>query len=719
VSETRAPVDVLLLWHHHQPDYRSPREGRSLLPWVRLHATKDYLDMALHLERHPGVRATFNFVPSLLDQLDGAAAGAPEALFALIARPPESLTAEERAEIIARCGVAPRHAFERWPRYAALCQRLAGPRAGTPGAADLLALEVWFLLAWLDPLFHGEPEAQRAIAAAGAPTARHRDDLLALGARLTGAVIPAYRALAERGQIELSASPYFHPILPLLADLRVARRARPDLLLPSEPFAAPADAERQIASALERHASVFGAKPRGMWPPEGGVSPEAVALVAGAKLGWLASDEGVLWRSLPPESRPRDAAYRPWRFSTAAGDVTLFFRDRELSDRIGFVYQNWEAAEAAADMLARLRRIGADHAGGDGARPPLVTIVLDGENCWEHYAGDGGPFLEALYGALEQAPDIRTRTPSEILAAGPPTGTLTELHSGSWIDADFHIWIGHPEKNRAWDLIARARRALAGARPDPGEAREAWAALDAACGSDWMWWFGDDHFTPDKPIFDRLFREHLQAVYEQAGLKAPTSLAAPITRAARRADASTAPLGFVRPTLDGRPTQFYEWYAAGRFRLAAGGAAMHRSGGLARDLYFGFDATHFYLRLDFTADRLPGEGTDLTLEFLAPRLLEVRVHGLARGERMVSAGPGGVVGERAGTATPLAGSACHIGSVLELALPFEGVNLRPGESVDLVVHLGAPGEPGEALPPDDLVRFTVPGIGYEEAMWSV
>jgi alpha-amylase/alpha-mannosidase (GH57 family) len=719
VSETRAPVDVLILWHHHQPDYRSPREARALLPWVRLHATKDYLDMALHLERHPRVRATFNFVPSLLDQLEGAAAGAPEALFALIERPTESLSGSEKAEIVARCAVAPRHAFERWPRYAALCQRLAGPRAAAPAAVDLLALEVWFLLAWLDPTFHGEPEAQRAIAAAGAPTTLHRDDLLALGRRLTGAVIPAYRALAERGQIELSASPYYHPILPLIADVRVARRARPDLALPSEPFAAPADATRQIESALERHARAFGTRPRGMWPPEGGVSPEAVALVAGARLGWLASDEGVLWRSLPAEKRPRDAAYRPWRLQTAAGDVALFFRDRELSDRIGFVYQNWEAAEAAADLVARLRRIGADHGGADHAHPPLVTIVLDGENCWEHYAADGGPFLEALYGALESAPDIRTRTPSEVLAEGPPADALPDLHSGSWIDADFHIWIGHPEKNRAWDLIARARRALAEARPDPGQAPEAWAALDAACGSDWLWWFGDDHYTPDKPIFDRLFREHLQAVYEHAGLKVPKALAAPITRAARRADGFTAPLGFVRPILDGRPTQFYEWYAAGRFRFAGGGGAMHRAGGLARDLYFGFDATHFYLRLDFTADRLPGAQSDLTLEFLAPRPLEVRVHGLASGERLVSAGPPAAAGERADAATALAGSACHIGSVLELALPFESIHLSPGESVDLVVHIGAPGEPGETLPPEDLVRFTVPGSGYEAAMWSV
>ena len=718
MSDAHAPVDVQFLWHHHQPDYRSPREGRALLPWVRLHATKDYLDMALHLERHPRVRATFNFVPSLLDQLEEAAGGTPDALFDLIGRAVGSLAPAEQAEVLARCSLAPRHAFERFPRYRALCQRFAAPGGGEVTPADVLAIEVWFLLAWLDPIHHSEPEARRALAETGAPTTRQRDDLLALGRRLPGAVIPAYRALAERGQIELSASPYYHPILPLLIDVRAARRARPDLPLPLEPFAAPADAERQITRALERHARAFGARPQGMWPPEGGVSPETVELAARAGLKWLASDEGVLWRSLPAGARHRESIYRPWRVSTAAGDVALFFRDHELSDRIGFVYQNWDAAEAAADFIARLRRIGAEHAGRDGALPPLVSIILDGENCWEHYADDGGPFLEALYGTLEQARDIRTRTPSEVLAASPPAETVLELHSGSWIDADFHIWIGQPEKNRAWDLIARARRALLEAGPDPERALRAWDAFDAACGSDWMWWFGDEHRTRDKGIFDRLFREHLQAVYEHAGLKPPGWLAAPVARDAGRADGFLAPLGFVRPALDGRATQFYEWHAAGRFRLDAGGGAMHRGGGVARDLYYGFDAEHFYLRLDLDPRKLPGAGADLGIEFLEPRPMQVRVHGLERGDRMVTGGAGPAPGESPTRPVPLAGSACRVDTILELAISFESLSLRAGEIVELLVHIGAPGEPGETLPPEDLVRFTVPGPDYEAAMWS-
>ena len=326
-----AGVDLVLLWHHHQPEYRSPRTGVSRLPWVRLHAAKDYLDMARHLERHPGIKAAFNFVPALLDQLEAAAGGAADELFEMIARPVDSLSAAERGEVTRRCGLAPRHALDRWPAYAALVRR--GERSRAPahgptlGERELLALETWFLLAWLDPTLHGEPEAARALAAGGEFTARHRDDLLALHRRVLADVIPAYRTLAERGQVELSASAYDHPILPLLVGHEAARRARPDLKLPAEPFAAPEDAARQIERALERHARAFGSRPNGMWPPEGGVSPEVAEIAARAGVRWLATDEDVLWKSLPPELKRRESLYRPWRFETAAGSVALLFRD--------------------------------------------------------------------------------------------------------------------------------------------------------------------------------------------------------------------------------------------------------------------------------------------------------------------------------------------------------------------------------------------------------
>jgi alpha-amylase/alpha-mannosidase (GH57 family) len=717
-----APVDLILLWHHHQPDYRSAVDGRSALPWVRLHASKDYLDMARHLERHPGIRATFNFVPSLLDQLDAVVAGEPDELFDLLGRPVASLAPDARRTIARRSAQAPPHALERWPAYRVLRDKASrsptashGDARGTgpgPGPAldepELLALEIWFLLAWLDPMFHEAPEAARALADHGRWTESHRDDLLALHRRLASGVIPAYRALADRGQIELSASPYHHPILPLIADLASARRARPDLVLPAERLMAPEDARWHIERGLERHAAAFGARPVGMWPSEGSVSPEAVALAAAAGVRWLASDEGVLWASLPEAERRPGAHYQPWSCGAQGTEVALLFRDRELSDRIGFVYQRWGAEAAAADFIARLRRIGREHR---GPSPALVSVILDGENCWEQYPDDGGPFLEALYGALAAAPDIRTRTPSEVLAERGPPSRLERLHSGSWIDADFHIWIGHPEKNRAWDLLIRARRALTEAGADPGGAPEAWNALYRAEGSDWFWWFGDDHHTTDRRTFDRLFRDLLVAAHRRAGLAPPAALRLPIVRDRSGTRTARAPIGFVSPVVDGRRTTFYEWHAAGRFVLDGGGA-MHRSAGPVRELHYGFDRERFYLRLDFSADAPPARETELILDMVEPRGHRLRV------SRLESDDPAITWDEPGREREPVTGARCRVAHLLELAVPFASLGWEPGDAVTMVVLLTREGSPLASYPDEAGLAFAVPSADFEAMMWS-
>lgn len=712
-NESAPAVDLVLIWHHHQPDYRHPRDGRAMLPWVRLHATKDYLDMAFRLAPHDGVRATFNFVPSLLDQIDAAMAGGSDALFDLLRRPIESLEPHERAEVAARCAAAPRHAFERWPHYRRLVERAMQARrtngaAGESSDDELLGLEVWFLLAWLDPWFFDDADVERVLGRAGAFTVEDRDAMLAMHDRLLSEVVPTYRALADLGRIELSISPYYHPILPLLVDVQSARRARPDLPLPGEPFTAPEDADVQIARALERHARAFGQSPVGMWPPEGSVSPEAVERVARAGVRWLASDEGVLWPSLDAEHRRRESLYRPWRFATPAGEVLFFFRDHELSDRIGFVYQHWDPAPAVADFLERVRKIARDHKGGG---TPVVSVILDGENCWEHYPEDGGPFLDLLYGALAAAPDIRTRTPSDYLDPERPHALLPRLHSGSWINADFHIWIGHPEKNRAWELIARSRRALvqrAAASPVPAEA---WEALHAAEGSDWFWWFGDDHYTSDKTTFDALFREHLRGVHERAGLTVPGWLDVPIAGLVSRRHLENQPVRFIRPTLDGERTGYYEWTAAGRVTLGAGGTSMHRKEGIAREFYFGFDHECVYFRLDWNGEA-PGSDVDLVFELLSPHSARWKVIGLERGRASVRWDGG----ERDGV--EVSGAECRIGEILELGMPFASLGLTSGAPVELLGHLVRGGQSIETIPSDQLVRFLVPDETFEAAMWS-
>jgi alpha-amylase/alpha-mannosidase (GH57 family) len=713
-GESAPMVDLVLLWHHHQPDYRDPRDGRSRLPWVRLHATKDYLDMARRLTRFPGVRVTFNFVSSLIDQLDAAAAGGADELFDLLARPVAELDPEERREMLWRCVMAPPWSRERWPSYARLLGRLAGcARADIdPGAwseADLLQLQCGFLLAWLDPDLHDEPEARRATDALEAPEESHRDALLTLHSRLVGEVLPAYRAGLERGQFEISHTAYYHPILPLLVANDCARRALPGLSLPGVPLRAEADASAQITRAIERHMRAFGVRPAGMWPSEGSVSPEIVEIASHAGVRWMASDEAVLERSLGRP--PGDDLYRPWRLA-GVESTTLFFRDRTLSDQIGFVYAHLPADVAVADFVGRLREIADRHADRD---TPVVAVILDGENCWEHYESDGGPFLDAFYAALESELWIRTRTPSEFLEA-PGFGTLDHLHTGSWIDADFHIWIGHPEKNRAWELLAATRERLVRAGADPVTHPHAWEALYAAEGSDWFWWLGEDHVTSEKPLFDQLMRLHLMAAHERAGLDVPGALHEPIVRGEAGAGV-LRPMGLVRPTIDGRRTHYYEWDGAGREPLGAGGGAMHHGRGLARELLYGFDLTSLYLRLDFPSDVLPGGELDLHVDVLAPRPTEFRVRGLERGERAV-------VGAAAGTdfETPsfeaVAGARAWAERVVEVALPFTALDAAPGDTVAFIVRLVRGGRTLEVIPPGRAVRFQVPDGSFEEALWS-
>ena len=462
-----------------------------------------------------------------------------------------------------------------------------------------------------------------------------------------------------------------------------------------------------MARGLERHTLAFGTRPVGMWPPEGSVSPEALGLVAEAGVRWLASDEGVLWASLPSDARKREALYRPWRFATPAGEVSFLFRDHELSDRIGFVYHHWAPEQAVADFLGRVRRIGQDHS---GPGPAVVSVILDGENCWEYYADDGGPFLEALYAALEEADDIVTLTPSEAIAACAAIEALPTLHSGSWINADFRIWIGHPEKNRAWDLLARTRRALIAAGTTAGTSPAAWESLAAAEGSDWFWWFGDDHYTADQALFDALFREHLRAAHERAGIAAPSWLKAPVVSGGRRREAEARPLGFLRPTIDGRRTGFYEWHGAGRYALGGGGS-MHKAQGLASDLYFGFDTERFYLRLDFRGGEVPGADFDLVLELVSPRPARLLVKGLAPGTRAV-------LWDEPGEGAPVEGARCAIGAILEIGIPFATLGLTAREPVEMIGLLRREGETVETVPADDLVRFSVPDETTEAAMWS-
>jgi alpha-amylase/alpha-mannosidase (GH57 family) len=566
---------------------------------------------------------------------------------------------------------------------------------------DYLDLQVWFNLAWTDPWLRSQDAELSRLEGKGSRfTEAEKGYVLDCQLKLIAQVIPAYREAAARGQVELTTSPYYHPILPLLCDTRAAHAALPHLPLP-EPFRHPEDARWQLEEGLRRHEAAFGSRPQGLWPSEGSVSEEVVRLACEAGIRWLATDEEILWRTL---KRPRELSmlYRPHLLRRKAGQTAIVFRDRELSDLIGFVYSQWDPQIAIADLLARLGDLHQQFRAA--AQPPLVSIILDGENAWECYQRDGHEFLAGLYQALASDGRFRCVTVSEFLREHPldRAEPLPELFSGSWIDGNFATWIGHPEKNAAWRHLGQARQALAAySRQDQAHA-QAWRSLGVAEGSDWMWWFGDTHFSAQADEFDRLFRAHLGNAYRSAGLEPPAALAEPIRH--RVTEPLYGPTGLLHPLIDGRESSYYEWLYAGRLDLKQHYGAIQRGSQCLRAIHFGFDEARQYLRLDL--DRA-------MLDRLAPWTIQLTFSpGVAI---RIASGNGSVEvsSERAAEVQ------AALGRILEVAVPLSLLEPGAGKKLPLTVALLASGEVVERYPSQGAFELPASISELEAHAWPV
>ncbi|HEX3703755.1 MAG TPA: glycoside hydrolase family 57 protein, partial [Vicinamibacterales bacterium] len=474
-------TQVAILWHMHQPFYEDLATHEHIMPWVRLHALKDYYGMVALLREFPGIRATFNLVPSLLVQLEAFAEDrARGRSLELGLKPAADLTEGDIAFVLQHFFHAHReHLIDPYPRYAELLARRGGamptPSAQRAAAArftvdDLRDLQVWHKLAWIDPSYlDGDARVQALVAKGHHFSEEDKAVLRAVELEILNKVIPEYRDAAARGQIELSTSPFYHPILPLLCDTDVYLRTHPQSQMPRQRFQHPEDAAEQIARAAACHERLFGHRPAGLWPSEGSVSEAMVSIVAAAGFQWMATDEQILAQTLGVELS-RDGSgqlnepehvYAPYRVQSGGSSVACVFRDHGLSDRIAFNYASWAPDAAAADFVGRLVEAGRRFATRTGGEEAVIPIILDGENAWEHFAGGGRPFLRALYDRLSHTPELRTVTMAEAVRGA--SRALTNIFPGSWIDANFYIWIGHGDDQRAWTQLAEARDALTGA----------------------------------------------------------------------------------------------------------------------------------------------------------------------------------------------------------------------------------------------------------------
>ena len=543
----KQPLDLVFLWHMHQPDYRDHRQGELMLPWVYLHVIKDYTDMVAHLERHPQIHAVVNFVPVLLEQIEDyarqfATGQFHDQLLQLLALPElDHLNHDERDFLVNTC-FRSNHAtmlapFPFYQRLHDLYLKLSGENETAltylSGAyfADLIT---WYHLAWT-----GETERRRQPLLAQLMSKGQgysfvdRQALLALIGEDIQSVIPRYQALAERGQIEISTTPQTHPLAPLLIDFKVARETQPEAALPFT-AAYPGGHSRvaaQIESARASHTQRFGKPPAGMWPAEGAVSAAFVHHLAAHGCRWIASGEGVLHASLQRSGITGEhAAHQPWQLESAPG-LALFFRDERLSDLIGFEYAKWHGQDAAHHFVSELETI---HANAPEDQRRVVSIIMDGENAWEHYPYNGHFFFEEIYARLEQHPNIRTTTFAELLDRpdAPPIATLPTLVAGSWVYGTMSTWIGDANKNRAWDLLCAAKQSydlvMSSERLSEPARNEATAQLAICESSDWFWWFGDYNPAVAVASFDRLFRRNLANLYYLLELAPPAHLDVPI-----------------------------------------------------------------------------------------------------------------------------------------------------------------------------------------------
>src|SRR5256885_13129645 len=590
----------------HQPYYKDDLTSTYLLPWVRLRSAKDYYKMPALLDAYPKVRATFNLVPSLLAQIEDYGKEESVDLFLnLSKRAAEDLKGEQRDFVLRWMRESPRALrVQQSSRYLELASRALDAQFTM---ADIRDLQVWFNLAWCDPVWV-ENEARLAELKRKDRDFSEGDKTILFAAQLERirTVIPKSRELADRGQAELTFSPYYPPILPLICHVDSARSANPQIQLPERHFSHREDAERQIDLGMGLFERMLGRRPNGMWPSEMAVGESVIGLAEKAKLGWMISDEEVLARSLEGQFNRDEHLYQPKRVSREGRAVSMVFRDSQLSNVIGFDYQRMPSIDAARDLIGRLHRIREVQ----GDRDFLAVIALDGENAWEFYPRDGHDFLNALYTELESSSDIITTTVSDFLAEHPPQQLLHHLHTGSWIGASLDTWIGDPEHNVAWDLLSETRDWLdAQLQQRPKDSQQgalAWREILITEGSDWFWWFSRRHDSGMDPIWDNQFRLHLRNVYKLLEAKPPTALFRPILQRGLGEDLRPPAAAFT-PTGPDDPG----WEEkAGRYDVGGGFGAMHKPVDLVSGIRYASDHERLYVRIDSgrSVDQLTEDG---------------------------------------------------------------------------------------------------------------
>jgi len=567
----------------HQPDYRDG-SGIMQMPWVFLHAIKDYYDMPWMMARHIGVKATFNITPTLIQQLKlyYVQPQASDRFLALWSVHPSSLAEEDRKWVIKICKSATaKTMFESSARYR---EHHTQEHFNNN---ELIDLEMLFVLSWCGAyLKENNIIVQQLIAKQKDYTNDEKLTLLNELSIFIAGIFDYYLKLHNDGLITLSTTPLTHPILPLLMDMNNALSANPNTDIPKDFMDLLEDARFQVTKAKDLFFETFGYMPTGFWPAEGAVDPKSVALLKECGVEWIATDEEILFRSL--NSSVRENLYTPYMYK----GMRIVFRNHYLSDLIGFTYSQMEASKAVSNFMHELEKI--EHTDVDAT----VFVILDGENAWEFFSNNGFDFFDSLYKNLQESSWCQSVTMDEVSQL--PARELGYLAAGSWIHGNFNTWVGHREKTRAWELIYLTKRDYEHHKDslDEGTREKITEHFLLAESSDWFWWYGDDHYSEFGAEFDELFRFHLIDIYTLINIAPPSDLFIPIVEHKSTQNFWLQPQSDISPVINGKHDSFFEWIGCGIVDESKLFSTMDKERGPIKKILYGQDDSKLYFAFE-------------------------------------------------------------------------------------------------------------------------
>ncbi|MBN1233254.1 MAG: hypothetical protein JXA60_07880 [Candidatus Coatesbacteria bacterium] len=722
---------VAFLWHMHQPYYKNLNTNEYTMPWVRLHSCKGYYDIPSLVSHFNKTNISINLVPSLISQIkDYAKNDVKEKYLSLSQKPAAELSIEEKILILRKFFMAnPQTMISKYPRYDELFKKRGATLdninptfiLGSFTEQDFRDLQIWFNLAWFGFEFVKKDDILRELIQKGRSFSENdKSIVLAKQQQCIKELLPLYKKLLKAKKIEITGSPFYHPIIPLIINNRNALESQPFLTIPDSPFSAYEDAEKQIKMGKDAFHENFGENPHGFWPPEGGVCPEMISILSNNGYNWMAADEEILYNSSDGFRNKGDILYRPYIYENEDyGRIYIFFRDKFLSDSMGFKYARNTAETSLEDFFYHMQNIHEYTKNFD--YQPIVSIMLDGENPWEAFNDGGEAFLNGLYRIIEETSFLETITFSEYLEKHSESATsLGKLYRGSWINHNFEIWIGKSEENNAWNLLSRARNFLVNYEYNHPELlesqlRKAWDALYIAEGSDWFWWYDDDFSTENDLEFDYLFRQHLKTVYTSVNALPPAELGKPICKSLHTIS-SQDPVGFIDPVIDGKQTNFYEWELAGYIIPSFYGPMKKLTPNILKEARFGFNKENLFFRLDFENKQVFEKNYIVDIIFLKPYKKRI-IFKLIKGEHQEFSimSPFGHDEYRLERNFPN----LAIEDIVEIKTSFDSLDINPEEIISFAILIVKDGVTIERLPLDDYINFKSPSLDYGSSMWTV